>query len=109
MAESAHAHEEEHHGAGRYWMTFITLLVLTGATWYFAHRNLGPWQFPVAVFIAILKASMVVLFFMHLIDQKGANRLVFAVAIIFVLVLIAFVYSDILTRGVLALPPGSFT
>jgi cytochrome c oxidase subunit 4 len=104
-----HAHAEENHGGAlRYWLTLGALLFLTMLTWTLAHKDLGEWSFIIAMAIASTKAMTVVLFFMHMIDTKGASRLVFAVSIIFVLVLIAFVLSDLYTRSPLALPPGSF-
>jgi cytochrome c oxidase subunit 4 len=89
-------------------LTLAVLLVLTFLTWTLAHTDLGEWSFIIAMAIAATKAMMVVLFFMHMIDTRGASPLVFAVSIIFVLVLIGFVLSDLYTRGSLALPPGAF-
>jgi cytochrome c oxidase subunit 4 len=59
------------------------------------------------MFIACTKASFVVLFFMHLWDQPGPNRLTMAISILFLLTLITFTLTDVATRFPLALPPGS--
>ena len=68
--------EAEHHGhgAGRYWLVWIALLVCTGlpSTPGTTHPNIY-----LALIIAIFKASLVVLFFMHMTEAPGANRLVF--------------------------------
>jgi cytochrome c oxidase subunit IV len=49
-----------------YAAVFITLLVLTGLTVLAARYDLGEWSTIVAVGIAIVKATLVVLYFMHL-------------------------------------------
>ena len=59
------------------------------------------------MFIALVKAMFVILFFMHLWDQKGPSRLTLAIAVVFVLLLITLTISDAATRFPLALPPGS--
>ena len=48
-----------------YYTIFAALLVLTGITVGVAFINLGRLNFPVAISIAIIKATLVVLFFMH--------------------------------------------
>jgi cytochrome c oxidase subunit 4 len=96
--------EHHGHGAGRYWLVWAVLIACTIATVYTGHN------FPniyVALFIAILKASLVVLFFMHMTEAPGANRLVFLVSIVFSLVMMAGVFGDLLTRNPMSLPSGS--
>jgi cytochrome c oxidase subunit 4 len=61
----------------------------------------------VALGIASVKGALVALFFMHLWDQTGANRLVFVTSLMFVALLIVIVLSDSATRFALANPPGS--
>jgi hypothetical protein len=46
----------------------------------------------------------VVLFFMHLYDEGGVNRLVFVVSLLFVAVLMLFVFGDLMTRLQMSLP-----
>ena len=50
---------------------------------------------------------LVILFFMHLWDQPGPNRLTLAIAVMFVLLLITLTLTDAATRFPLAMPPGS--
>ena len=58
--------------------------------------------------IATVKGALVALFFMHLWDQRGANRLVFVTSLVFVALLIGLiVVIDYATRFPLANPPGS--
>ena len=48
-----------------YYAIFAALMVLTIITVYVATINLGHLNFPVALGIAITKATLVILFFMH--------------------------------------------
>ena len=57
-----------------------------------------------ALVIATTKGTLVVLFFMHLWEHKGANRRHFAATLVFVLVLILGVFGDIGTRLTMSLP-----
>ena len=88
----------------RYLVVWVLLLLLTAATFLLARMHLGAWGTPVAIAIALVKSSLVALFFMHLWDSQGANRMVLVVACIFVLLLTAGVLSDVTTRFPLALP-----
>jgi cytochrome c oxidase subunit IV len=101
--------ELEHHAhAGRYALVWIALLVLTVTTYLAARAPLpGGWHVAVALVIATAKGSLVVLFFMHLWDQRGANRLVFATSLVFVALLVGLTLLDNATRFPLANPPGS--
>ncbi len=53
-------------GVKTYLAIFITLLIFTGLTVGAAFINLGPFNAIVALTIAVIKAVLVVLFFMHL-------------------------------------------
>jgi cytochrome c oxidase subunit IV len=104
-AHDDHAHS---HSARPYVLTFLWLCFCTVLTYTLAHKDLGEWSFVIAMLIAIAKGSSVVLFFMHLYDQKGASRLTMVIALFFVLLLITLTLTDAHTRFPLALPPGSF-
>jgi cytochrome c oxidase subunit 4 len=98
------AHE---HGPGRYVVIWLLLLVLTGTTVVTGRMDLHGANLPVALLIAAIKATLVILFFMHLWDSEGINRLVFSVSLVFVLVLLLGVFGDLLTRSPTALPVGA--
>ena len=51
-----------------------------------------------ALCIAVVKLSLVVLFFMHLWWSDGVNRIVFLTSFVFLLVLMFFVMADVGTR-----------
>jgi cytochrome c oxidase subunit 4 len=105
MSESATSDDEAGHSSSlRYVVCWIALALLTALTFGLSGVELGGWSLIVALAIAITKATVVVLFFMHLWDHHGANRLVFVVSILFVLVLIGITLLDVTTRYPLALP-----
>ena len=108
MAEQKHKDTEEHaeHGPGRYVLIWAALLVFTITTVVTGRMDLGGANLPLALIIATIKATLVVLFFMHLWDAEGINRLVFCVALVFVVVLLLGVFGDLLTRMPEALPTG---
>ena len=99
-----HAHVA-HASPMRYVVCWVALAILTVLTYTLSGYSFGSWSLVIAMIIACTKATVVALFFMHLWDHKGANRLVFAVSIIFLLVAIGFVLIDQVTRFPLALPP----
>ncbi len=111
MADSvpgAHAAHDEHSHMPRYFAVWAALGVLTVLTYSIARVHLpGAWAVTVALLIAVAKGSLVALFFMHLWDQRGANRLVFLTSLAFVALLIGLVIADNATRFPLANPPGS--
>ncbi len=106
-AEERLIREADSH-AGRYWIVWIALLFFTILTWALSRLHIpGGWGVVVALAIAVTKGSLVALFFMHLWDQRGANRLVFLSALVFVALLIGLTLADNATRFPLANPPGS--
>ena|ERR687891_70250 len=82
-----------------YLLTGIALLALLALTWMIAYVDLGPFNLIVALAIAICKAVLIALFFMHI---KGSSRLLHLAAmagVIWLLILISLTLSDYLTRG----------
>jgi cytochrome c oxidase subunit 4 len=92
--------ETTHHGPtlGVYFAVFATLFVLTGVTVAVAFVDLGALSNVVMLGIAVTKATLVVLFFMHVFYGP---RLVWALAAggcAWLVILIGFTLSDFLTR-----------
>jgi cytochrome c oxidase subunit IV len=104
---SGHGHGAHEHSAKMYYVTYLVLAACTVLTFTAAQHNFGEWSFAIAMFIALVKASFVILFFMHLWDQTGPSRLTMAIAVVFVLLLITLTLTDAATRFPLAMPPGS--
>jgi len=82
-----------------YYTIFAILMVCTGLTVWIAFLDLGPLNTIAALGIAVFKATLVVLFFMHV---KYSTRLTWAVVLGSVFwfgILIALTMSDYLTRA----------
>jgi cytochrome c oxidase subunit 4 len=112
MVEPHAAHDgpgaSGHSHTGRYASVWIALLVLTFLTYGLSRFHIpGGWGVVVALGIASAKGALVALFFMHLWDQRGANRLVFLTSLVFVALLVGLTLLDNATRFPLANPPGS--
>lgn len=105
--EEKHMQEEHHSGVGRYIVVFVALLVLTLVTVVTGRMHLPDWGLALALLIATTKGTLVALYFMHLTDHKGANRLVFGVSIVFVMLMLAIPLLDLGTRFRGSNPPGS--
>ncbi len=78
---------------------FLSLIGLTAITVLVSFLPLGPLDMPVAIAIAVVKASLVVLYFMALKYDKPVNTLTFSVGTLFVVVFITFTLFDTAFRG----------
>jgi cytochrome c oxidase subunit IV len=101
-----HQHE---HGTGRYFVVWALLLCFTAITVITGRTDLGSANLPIALLIATIKATLVVLFFMHMTEAPGANRLVFIVSLLFSIVLLIGVFGDLWTRNPMSLPSSAPT
>jgi cytochrome c oxidase subunit IV len=82
-----------------YYTIFGTLMVLTAVTVAVAFVNLGAFNFPVAISIAILKATLVVLFFMHVKYSSRLTKIIVGTGIFFLLVMFVLTMTDYVSRG----------
>jgi cytochrome c oxidase subunit IV len=85
--------------ARTYYAIFAVLMFCTYLTWQVAYFDLGPFNTVAALGIAIFKATLVVLFFMHV---KDSTRLTWAVvlgSLFWLGILLVLTLSDYLTRG----------
>ena len=78
---------------------FLALLVLTATTTAIAFVDLGPWNTVVALGIAVVKASLVVLFFMHLKYSPLLDRTVLIGGLFWLAIMIGLTLTDFATRG----------
>jgi cytochrome c oxidase subunit 4 len=83
--------------------TFVSvwaaLMVLTAVTVFVATLELGPFNAVVALTIATIKASLVLLFFMELRYSTALTKASMLVVLFFLLLLGGLTLSDYLTRG----------
>jgi cytochrome c oxidase subunit IV len=73
---------------------FLTLMVLTTVTVFVAYINLGEWNKIVALGIASFKATLVVLYFMHVKYQSRLTKLVVVSGFFFLLILLSLTMVD---------------
>jgi cytochrome c oxidase subunit IV len=83
---------------------FLLLMVLTLATWGVTFVHLGMFNLPVALGIAITKATLVILFFMHVYWSPKIIKVTMGMSIFFLLIMLMMVMSDYLSRGFYGMP-----
>jgi cytochrome c oxidase subunit 4 len=84
---------------------FGALMVGTALTVFAAFINLGVFNFTVALTIAVIKATLVILFFMHVKYSSHMTKLTVAVGIFFLIILLTLTMVDYVSRGFLTMPP----
>lgn len=87
------------HPVKMYVSVFGALLILTLTTVIAAEIELGPWNVVVALVIAIIKASLVVLFFMGVRDSSSLTKLIVAAGLFWMAILFGLTFNDYLSRG----------
>ena len=87
-----------------YYVVFGILALCTYLTWQVAVFDLGALNTIVALGIAVFKATLVVLFFMHARYGTRLTPLVITAGLFWLLILIALSLTDYLTRGWLGVP-----
>jgi len=81
-----------------YFFIFGALMVGTALTVWVANYDLGRWNAVVALTIAVVKATLVVLYFMHVRYSSKLTWVFVCAGIIWLIILFAFTLSDYLTR-----------
>lgn len=87
-----------------YVQVFTALIVLTVVTTAVAFVDLGPFSVVVALVIAVCKALLVALFFMHLRHSTKLTRLVVAGGLLWLGILIFVTFVDFGTRTWMGVP-----
>lgn len=105
-ATSHAGHDEEHHvvPVSVYLAVFVTLIVLTWVTAWVSTIDLGSLNIYVALSIAIFKASLVVLFFMHVKYGTRLTKMIVGCGIFWLILLLFIVMADIWTRNWMGVP-----
>jgi cytochrome c oxidase subunit 4 len=89
-----------------YFVIFGALMVMTGVTVWVATFDLGRWNAIVALSIAVVKATLVVLYFMHVRYSSKLTWVFICAGIIWLIILFAFTLSDYLTRAWVPIATG---
>jgi cytochrome c oxidase subunit 4 len=84
---------------------FLSLMVLTAVTVAVTYVNLGTFNLAVAMAVAITKASLVILFFMHVKYSPKVIKVTVGMSFFFLLIMMMMIMSDYLTRGYMGMPP----
>ena len=82
-----------------YALVFVTLLALTALTTFVAFVDLGPFNTIAAMTIAVCKALLVLLFFMHVRYSEHLIRVFVIAGLFWLAILIVLTMSDVLTRA----------
>jgi cytochrome c oxidase subunit IV len=98
MRVAEQEHTEHIVKPGTYLAIITMLLFLTGLTVYAAYVNLGKFNIVVALGIATLKATLVVLFFMHAKYSPRRTQLVIIAGIFWLGLLLFMTLSDYISR-----------
>ncbi len=82
-----------------YIVIFFALLVGTALTVAASYVEMGPWNPIVAIAIAVIKATLVVLFFMHVKYSPKLTKLTVGAGLFTFLVLIFMTLADYISRA----------
>jgi|SRR5665213_290011 len=108
------SHAEHHHAPHRhephivpkrvYLLVFFALIVLTWVTTLVSRIDLGRWNIFVALAIAIVKASLVILFFMHVKYSTKLTKLIVMCGFFWLCLLLFITMADLWTRNWMGVP-----
>jgi cytochrome c oxidase subunit IV len=96
MAEGEHSHPTHK----VYYLVFLTLAIGTVLTYLVAFVDLGFMNPVIALIIACTKATLVILFFMHVRYSSKLTMVTITAGFFWLLIMITLDLSDYLTRGI---------
>jgi len=107
LHQTSHSHQQEHHviAVGTYfkiYMVLMALLALTVGAYYMDMGSHGI-NLVVAMTIAVVKAVLIVLFFMHVYYSAPLTWVTAAGSLLWVGLLLAFLLADYISRGFLSI------
>ncbi len=82
-----------------YAVIFASLMLGTSITVWAAFQNFGPFNIVIALAIATMKATLVVLYFMHARYSPKRTQLVIVCAVFWLAIMLALTLSDYDTRS----------
>jgi len=85
-----------------YYLVFLLLIALTVLTVGMSFVHLGAWHGVLGLVIAVCKALLVILFFMHVLYSSRLTWLVLLASLLWLAILLALTLADFLTRSWLA-------
>lgn len=87
-----------------YFSIFGALMVLTVLTVAVTYVHLGVFNLTVAMAIAVTKAMLVIMFFMHVKYSSKLIKVTAGIGFFFLIIMVMFTMSDYLSRGHMGLP-----
>ena len=87
-----------------YFLVFFTLIVMTWVTAYVSTVDLGRLNVFVALSIAIFKASLVILFFMHVKYGSKLTKMIVLAGLYWLILLLFIAMCDLWTRTWMGVP-----
>ena len=98
-SHTQHSEPHAHHGGPKiYTANLFALLFLTIITVAAASFNFGSANVVIALAIASIKATLVALFFMHLVWDKRTNAIIAIAGFLFLGIFLVFDFLDVTTR-----------
>jgi cytochrome c oxidase subunit 4 len=82
-----------------YIAVFVSLLVGTVLTVVAASFDMGALNTPIALTIAVIKATLVILFFMHVRYSSRLTQVIIAASLVWLAIMLTFTLSDYFFRG----------
>src|SRR5262245_43698772 len=101
MEDMMEPHADQHHVVPvRVYITiFLTLMMFTALTVFASFKDFGPGNTIIAVSIAIIKATLVILYFMHVRYNDNIVRIAVFTGFLWLGVMIVLTLSDYIARG----------
>jgi cytochrome c oxidase subunit 4 len=87
-----------------YVSVFVALLVLTGLTYGVATQDFGWLNTPIALAVALVKASLVVIYFMGVRYNTPLTKVVVVAGFFWLIILFGLTMNDYLTRDWIGVP-----
>jgi cytochrome c oxidase subunit 4 len=79
-------------------LAWLALLFFTFVSFGISRLGLGGWEVGIALGISVVKSLIVLFVFMHLVEQRFANRLIVILTFVFIVLAVALTTSDPMTR-----------
>jgi cytochrome c oxidase subunit 4 len=100
------SNHEEHHIVGTkvYLAVFGSLMILTAATVAAAFMDLGALNTPVALTIACVKMTLVILYFMHVRYSQHLVKVFAGAGFLWLVILLVFLFGDYFSRNWIQAP-----
>ena len=89
-----------------YFVVYALLMAGLAATVGVAYVHLGFWNLPAALTIAFAKATLVVLYFMHVINSPRLNWIALFAGLVWLAIFLALTVSDYVSRDWLPVKPA---